>query len=147
MKPRKPLARKTPLKPGKSIGLSRKNARLRKVSSKKRREIKETKEEREIFKSEMCCCWCRRRKELDVHEIFGGSHRQTTVRLRAFWLGVCRMCHDLVQGLPKAQQLALKKLSDRAYYNLELVNKTIGNGKGNRFTEADIDQAERQVVL
>jgi hypothetical protein len=75
------------------------------------------------------CHWCGRRLgKSATHEIIGGPNRPKALKEPACWLRLCdgfgdRNCHEQVQGLPKATQLALKYLGDPTHYNLSTVVK------------------------
>lgn len=131
-----PLTRKTGLNRGTSQ-LSRRNARLRNMSPKQRRLYDKHCRQRAAYKSKRTCCICneaeREENPLDVHEIFGGSRRTTTFGLPEFWLPAHRIkCHDILQGMSKEKQFAIKRRVDPTNYSLDRVNKVLG---GNRFTE------------
>lgn len=63
------------------------------------------------------CCRCGG-AACDVHEILAGSHRMNAFVERCCWLRVCRLCHDVLQGTPIVEQMALKLLTDPEGYDL-----------------------------
>ena len=124
------LNRRTPLKRTpfrKPAKVAKRGAYIRKVSAKKRKEIAETRDEREAFKLEMgTCCLCPA-THLTVHEIFGGAVRHTTVRDRRFWLACCWSCHlNILQDMPKEDQLRIKKRVDPKWFDKAFVNALWG---------------------
>lgn len=44
----------------------------------------------------------------DCHEIGAGSSRQRSVYKANTWLALCRACHEVVQGMTREEQAALK---------------------------------------
>lgn len=62
----------------------------------------------------------------DVHEILAGSLRMAAFVERCCWLRTCRWCHDELQGMGKAQQMAYKLLSDPEFFMLEKVCRVWG---------------------
>lgn len=80
---------------------------LRKQSKRKRREVKETKAIRAVAAGEQCelCCSTH---AVATHEIPAGSHRHKAVYDRRCQLRVCVRCHQHIQSLPFAVQIAMK---------------------------------------
>jgi hypothetical protein len=62
---------------------------------------------------------------LECHEIIGGPDRAKTILLPAFWLALCRRCHEQLGSRPNqkslVRQLAVKKWADPDNYDLETV--------------------------
>lgn len=138
MKNSGPLHRKTPLKRTPFNGVAKRNANIRRISAKKRKEIAETGGVRKAFLEEMCvCCLCGE-KPTDVHETWGGSVRTITVRDRRFWLPVCRKHHDKLQGMPKVTQMVLKAIVDPTHYDRDCLKEIKG---GEVLSEVDVIRA------
>ena len=72
------------------------------------------------------CPWCGRREVSDVHEIIGGSDRHKTFTDPRYWLPTCRICHDRMQGEPKARGFARKVLLDDGHFELSVLNAIPG---------------------
>jgi len=89
---------------------------LKRISDKKRKEVRETKTARRAnIELGVPCEFCGVQRATDCHEIAGGMSRHIAVYEPHQQMDVCRKCHDKWQGLPYAQQLAMKiKASIRA---------------------------------
>lgn len=81
--------------------------KLRRMSSKKRKELKETKPIREVAAGERCEI-CNGTKGVSTHEIPAGSHRHRAVYDRRCQMRLCQSCHECLQGLPYDSQIAFK---------------------------------------
>lgn len=104
----------------------------------KRHLTRQVNEWRSEFRREFGCCWrCGDEWQradywprcLDVHELLGGCHPQLTAADRRFWLLLCREHHIKYQdrgAIPYVQQLALKYLCDRRYFDLDCVHAVAG---------------------
>ena len=91
--------------------------RLRKVSAKRSALMKEVAIERAKFVNSRECVIALMKGQRgvpasDCHEIVGGSHRQTTLKDRRFWLPVNRFNHQILQYMDRERQWALKALFD-----------------------------------
>ena len=68
-----------------------------------------------------CPASYRRGDLMDVHECIGGSDRAKTIEIPAYWIFVCRTCHDTLPSRPNRdqliQQLAWKKWGDPENYD------------------------------
>lgn len=80
---------------------------LGKKSARKKREESETRSIRAITKGERCEI-CNAASSLESHEIPAGSYRHIACYDRRTQLRVCRQCHEKIQGLPYAAQVAAK---------------------------------------
>ncbi len=121
------LTRKTPLK---------------RVSTKRRRQMKATKDKRDTFRATFrICMLCNKRKATDVHEIVTRAKSDKSVEHRCTWLCLCRTCHDRevadYSRYPISRQLALKLVSDPEAFDLAKINELRGNDP-NEFTLADV---------
>jgi hypothetical protein len=89
---------------------------LKRISDKKWKEVRETKASRHAnIELGVTCEFCGREPAIERHEIAGGMSRHIAVYEPHQQVDVCRACHDKWQGLPYAQQLAMKiKASVRA---------------------------------
>lgn len=85
---------------------------LRKVGKQKQREQRTVDPMRRLLRSTKGrCVHCDRAfavDHLECHEIVGGSNRWKAVQDPDLWLVVCRECHQVVQGMTKSAQVALK---------------------------------------
>ncbi len=103
------LKRKTPMK---------RSGKLRPVSAKTAKVNRKMEpERREYLQGRRCVLWRAGGPLFDheshhVHEIHGGSNRQTTKLDKRYWLAVHRLAHDELQNMPKPKQWALKVLFD-----------------------------------
>ena len=99
---------------------------MRRVSKKRAREIRLAKPARDAFAEEFPRCMvCGVRHSLETHEIARGPHRRKAYGQRCCWLRLCQNCHTACSrylSWPIQKQLALKKLCDPEYYDLELFN-------------------------
>lgn len=91
MKRRKPLQRRTPLRP----------------VSKKRQQQRDALAPYRVWLSgcHERCDVCLTAPATDIHEIAAGSHRDRSLQRPRTWLYVCRACHDEIQGKPYGEQL------------------------------------------
>lgn len=111
---RVPLNRKTPLrrlsaKREAELKGKRIYSTLNKISSKKRKELRETDAIRHAYlAAELPCECCFRRPADDPHEIPSGSGRHRAVYQPNAILFLCRECHFNLQGKPPAEQIAVK---------------------------------------
>ena len=82
---------------------------------------------REAYKAGILFCQvCNKRPPVDLHEIARGVHRRRGVKERCTWLCVCRRCHDELGDYsiwPITRQLAVKMLSDPAFFDLKKFNE------------------------
>jgi hypothetical protein len=110
---RSPLKRKTPLRPGKS---RLKRTRLRRKSNKQARIDYANKPLHDAYRKEfpLCQCGCGR-VATDIHELRGGSYRQTFRSHRWGILHLARRCHERIQYWALVRQLALKWWSNSGY--------------------------------
>ena len=122
MKPRKPINRYTPLKPGKAQ-LAKKP--LRRVSRKSAKAQRSVAAERKAYRKRFKVCpFCHESKPITLHEIRGGCHRQKTYLDIRFWRPGCWECHrECYQHMALAFQLAIKLHLDRENYSLEAVRE------------------------
>lgn len=96
---RTPLNRKTPLT---------RKTRLKPVSKKRQKAMKDTNPTRAEYREHSACGMCLLNGGLltqakDVHEIIGGPVRPRTMKLPQFWVPLCRAHHDEVQSDPKVR--------------------------------------------
>jgi len=129
LKPRKPIPRKTPLKPS---GYLKRKKPINPMSRKQRTLKRKHSPARTAYKREFSICQCcGRKRSTDVHEIARGSaHREKAFTKPFTWLALCRDCHDLMGDYsiwPIAKQLALKSLVDPERFDLEAFNELRGD--------------------
>lgn len=103
------LERKAPMPRGKQRSW---NSTLPKVGEQKRREKKETDAMRHAnLEAGVLCEVCRKKRAVTRHEIAAGSSRHRAVYEPLAQMDVCddiRGCHSKIQGLPYAEQIAIK---------------------------------------
>lgn len=123
-KKRKPLQRKTPLKPS-SKPLKR--TRMNKISPKQRKVLEGIRDARAAYREKHPhCCICGALGTV-VHEVTSGSYgRAKGVVEPAVWLPVCLMCNchvlDDHKLWPKEMQMCVKWLLFRDELDLERAN-------------------------
>jgi hypothetical protein len=126
---------------------------MRNQSASKRREIKETKPERDAFKMEFeRCMRCGKWlpfHDRQVHEILRGTgYRPKSVHFRELWLLLGGCCHEEVGSWKLPEQLALKLREDRLYFDLDCVRQVKDNGRRPVVvTMADVRQASMEMGL
>ncbi len=82
---------------------------INRISIKKKLELKETGDARKFYKDQCSSCECCGQRPVDdCHEIAAGAARHLAVRKPNLWLGVCRTCHEGLQGDSRARNLLLK---------------------------------------
>lgn len=79
------------------------------------------------------CEKCGSMFENHCHEIASGAAKEACELHPGLWICLCNVCHDEVQGWPKARQMAF-----RFKRSLETLNAITGNGCPTRFTLADV---------
>jgi hypothetical protein len=103
---------------------------MRRQSAKRQKRNAEWGPVRRDFCIEMgVCAKCSRQAPLDCHEIARGAAREAALSRREAWLALCRNCHDSMDDYsvwPVERQLALKLLSDPAWFNIQVVNELRG---------------------
>lgn len=98
-----PLERKTQLKPGGYL----KRTPIKRISDKKRKEIRETMAIRKVHDGEICdVLGCNNLAE-ECHEITAGAYRHKAVYERLVQMHLCEECHRQLQGRPYAEQVAV----------------------------------------
>lgn len=112
MERKQPLRRKTPLK---------RKTSLRRESKKAREQRDRIAPVRVAYKSLVgrCerCFQPGNAASLDLHEIPAGAHRHRAAGQPLCWLVLCRKCHEEVQGIDYAEQLAIRTESSRRALN------------------------------
>lgn len=54
------------------------------------------------------CMVCRQRNAVDCHEIVNSAGREKCLTEWRLVMALCRQCHEIVQPLPPAEQIALR---------------------------------------
>ena len=123
-----------------------KRSRLKPMSAKRAAREAEIREARLEYRREMgsCCIGGCKSVPGSVHEIVGGSVRQRTERDRRFWLACCWEHHlGILQDMPWAEQLAIKRHVDPDCYNLAVFNQMAsGHVDGVKVTANQVQRAK-----
>jgi hypothetical protein len=85
------------------------------------------------------CAWCGEAVASQLHEIARGPARDAALSVPAAWLHLCETCHPLMDRLPVAAQLAIKRISDPTHYDRRAVNRLRGRDE-NAITDADVTE-------
>lgn len=81
---------------------------MKKVSARKRKELRETDELRHAYiEAGGLCERCLIAQATQCHEITAGAHRQRAVYEMNAQLYLCETCHQILQGTPYAFQIAV----------------------------------------
>lgn len=97
------------------------------------------------LREEPTCCLCGG-PACDVHELLAGAHRLRAFVERCCWLRVCRSCHDLLQHMPKHDQLALKLVTDPQNFDLLRFHEAWGRPP-TAITAAEVLSAVRELLI
>lgn len=87
----------------------------------------------------------------DPHEITRGTDRGVSLDHPALLLHLCRRCHERIQGMTLAQQLAIKRATNDGTFCLEIV-RLVKRGPHGRVSarvieEAEVEEAARELGL
>jgi len=140
LKPRKPIPRKTPLKPG---GYLKRKKPLRRRSMKQQAHMDATSALRwSAIEYGVTCegplCY---RKAAHPHEITAGAHRKRAMEEPLAQMHLCESCHNDIQGTPYEYQIALKLVAI-----VDAANRCLGSSAGSveRVTvEQVVEQLEK----
>jgi hypothetical protein len=129
-KPRKPLQRKTPLKPS-SKPLKR--TRMNKISEKERKKLAGIRDARKAYREKHPYCMLTGERGVCIHEITSGTAgRARGIVEPATWLAVTYYVNsELFTNKaiwPVQRQLALKMLTNKEDYNLAIFNECYTHG-------------------
>jgi len=95
----------------------------------------------EGFAATFHVCWiCGTRRGLEIHHIARGVNRKRGRTVRANLFRTCRRCHAaILDAMPTARQLAIKRHNDPAGYNLVAVNRLRSRTDG-AITEEEVNR-------
>lgn len=103
----RPPDRSSHVRPPREKSPAKRKAPLRPVSKKRAKLLREVRAQRRaILEGE--CMVCRQWQRDDDHEIARGAAREACLKQPLLQIGCCRQCHDRIQDLPAAEQIAIK---------------------------------------
>ncbi len=123
---------------------------MKKVSTKQRRMNDANRDWRQAFVEEIGYCMvCSSRQSLCVHEMCCGAFRARSVPNRELCLVVCAFCNcNTLPGMKLAEQLCLKMLNDRWYFDLDCVREVKNNGRNPKVVDMqDIREAKERMGI
>lgn len=113
---------------------------MKQVSNKRARLNRAVKPARDSYKELFPMCqWCGAETNVATHEISRGAGRSSSLGVRAALLNLCLTCHRIMDWMPVAGQLAIKKIVDPEGYDRATVCRLRGRAETD-ITESEVER-------